>query len=127
MLTIRLSRTGKTKKAYFRLIISEKGRDTHGTFLEELGHYDPHANKAEIKADRVKYWISKGAQTSGTVHNLLVDQKIIEGEKVKVAQIRKKAEEPKAAEAAAAPAAVAKPAEAAPSAKAAEKPAKSAV
>jgi len=92
MLIIRLSRVGKKKQASFKVIISEKAKDTLGTYLELLGHYNPHTNKAELKADRIKYWLGKGAQTSGTVHNLLVDQKIIIGEKIKVANIKKKKE-----------------------------------
>jgi small subunit ribosomal protein S16 len=93
MLTIRLSRFGKKKHPIYRVIISEKQKDTVGDYLELLGHYDPHTNKAELKADRIKYWIDKGAQTSGTVHNLLVGEKIITGEKIKVANIKKKSAE----------------------------------
>ena len=93
MLIIRLSRFGKKKHPIYRVIISEKQKDTVGDYLELLGHYDPHTNKAEFKTDRIKYWIDKGAQTSGTIHNLLVDQKIITGEKIKVANIKKKEED----------------------------------
>lgn len=95
MLTIRLARVGKKKHSLFRVIISEKSKDTVGNYLELLGHYNPHTNQAELKADRIKYWISKGAQTSGTIHNLLIDHKIISGEKIKVANIKKKKEEKK--------------------------------
>ncbi|MBU0598558.1 30S ribosomal protein S16 [Patescibacteria group bacterium] len=95
MLTIRLSRFGKKKHPLYRVIISEKQKDTKGDYLELLGRYDPHTNKVELKAERIKYWLSKGAQTSGVVHNLLIDQKIIEGEKLQVANIKKKKEEPK--------------------------------
>ena len=93
MLTIRLSRVGKKKHPIYRVIVSEKQKDTVGDYLELLGHYDPHINKAELKAERIKYWISKGAKSSGTVHNLLVENKIIEGEKIKVANIKKKKKE----------------------------------
>jgi small subunit ribosomal protein S16 len=85
MLTIRLSRVGKKKRPSYRLIVSEKGRDPWGSQLEILGQYDPLATPKKIAfdAERVKYWISKGAQTSATVRNILIDQKIIEGEKAK--------------------------------------------
>ncbi len=85
MLTIRLSRVGKKKLPSYRLIVSEKARDPWGTHLEILGQYDPMAKPRKIafNADRIKYWISKGAQTSATVRNMLIDLKIIEGEKVK--------------------------------------------
>ncbi len=103
MLAIRLSRIGKKKQPIFRVVISEKTKDTVGTYLELLGQYNPHTNKAELAADRIKYWLSKGAQPSGTVHNLLVDQKIIDAPKFKVANIKKKekSDEPKAPVAAA--------------------------
>jgi small subunit ribosomal protein S16 len=97
MLTIRLSRVGKKKQATFKVIVSEKAKDTVGDYLELLGHYNPHTNNAELKTERIQYWISKGAQASGTVHNLLVDKKIITGEKLKVANIKKKKEEAKPA------------------------------
>jgi uncharacterized membrane protein YheB (UPF0754 family) len=48
-----------------------------------LGNYDSrHGQDAKIKTDRVTYWMSKGAQMSDTVHNLLVDRKIITGKKI---------------------------------------------
>jgi len=93
MLVIRLSRMGKKKHPLFRVIVSEKTKDTVGDYLELLGNYNPHTNKAELKADRIQYWLSKGAQPSGTVHNLLIDHKIISGEKMKVANIKRKEEE----------------------------------
>ena len=97
MLIIRLSRVGKKKQYSFRVIISEKTKDTVGDYLELLGNYNPHTNKATLKADRIKYWLSKGAQVSGSVHNLLVESKIIQVEKIKVANIKKKAATPTAA------------------------------
>lgn len=92
MLMIRLSRVGKKNHPLYRVIVSEKSKDTKGDYLELLGTYDPHANTSELKADRIKYWIDNGAQPSGTVHNLLIDKEIISGEKLKVANIRKKKE-----------------------------------
>lgn len=97
MLVIRLSRIGKKNHPTFRLIISEKSKDLYGDYLELLGNYDPHTNQVNLKADRIKYWLSKGAQPSGTVHNLLVDKKIIAGQKIKVANIKMKKEEKKSA------------------------------
>lgn len=94
MLAIRLARTGKKKKAYFRLIVSEKTKDTMGDYLEMLGYVDPHASPraVEIKADRVKYWLEHGAQTSPVVHNILVEKGIIKEGKVRVWKPKKKKE-----------------------------------
>lgn len=94
MLMLRLSPTGKKNQKFFRLIISEKTKDVFGTYLELLGNYNPHKSPPEVnlKVDRIKYWLEKGAQASPTVHNLLVDQKIIPGPKVTSWKPKKKAE-----------------------------------
>lgn len=85
MLAIRLSRVGKKKQPSYRVIVSEKSKDTWGTFIENIGTYNPLTNPHTftVKADRVAYWMSKGAQCSETVWNLLVDAKVVTGEKVK--------------------------------------------
>ena len=94
MVTIRLSRVGKKKQPSYRLLASEKSKDPWGKYLEILGIYNPRSTPPEIKfdAERIKYWMSKGAQPSETVWNLLVDQKVVEGEKrlkVKLSKKRK--------------------------------------
>lgn len=85
MLAIRLQRIGKKKFSTYRIIINEKGRDTKGRYLELLGTYNPHAKDNQFlpKAERVKYWLGKGAEASGTIHNLLVKAGLVEGKKVK--------------------------------------------
>lgn len=93
MLTIRLSQVGKKNKKMYRLVISEKARDTFGKALEILGSYNPHSKDLQVKADRIKHWISNGAGLSPTVNNLLIDHKIIEGEKKKASKSRKKKKE----------------------------------
>jgi small subunit ribosomal protein S16 len=85
MLKIRLQRVGRKNIPVFRVLVTDSQNSTKsGKFLEILGTYDPVSNKKEVNADRVKYWISKGAQTTGTVHNFLVSKKIIEGKKINV-------------------------------------------
>ncbi len=98
---IRLSRVGKIKQPTYRLIVSEKSKDTRGKYLEILGTYNPRSNPATVKfdAERIKYWMSKGAQPSDTVHNLLVDQKIITTAKRKIWTVPKTKEDTKPAEA----------------------------
>ena len=85
MLSIRLSRVGKTKEPSFRLIVVEKRRDPWGTYLENLGSVNRRGKVKSYKlnADRIKYWISKGAQPSNPVWNMLIDQKIVVGSKRK--------------------------------------------
>jgi small subunit ribosomal protein S16 len=49
-----------------------------------VGSYDPRVDRVELKADRIKHWISMGATVSDTVHNLLVSNKIIDGKKINI-------------------------------------------
>ncbi|MBI3963403.1 MAG: 30S ribosomal protein S16 [Candidatus Kerfeldbacteria bacterium] len=90
---IRLRRVGKRQHSSYRLIVSDKRKDTKGTYLEDLGSYDPHTNAAQLKAERIQYWISVGAQPSPTVHNLLVTQKLLSGPKRQAWRPKKKSGE----------------------------------
>ncbi len=76
---------GKKNTPTYRLVISEKARDTQGRNLEILGSFNPHAKENGLipNTDRIKYWLEKGAQTSNTVHNLFLKAGIIGGEKPK--------------------------------------------
>lgn len=78
MLMIRLSRIGKKKKPFYRVVVIEKTRPRDGRIKEAVGTYDPLKKPAEIKldADRVKYWIGRGAQPSDTVRSFIRAQKI---------------------------------------------------
>ena len=93
MLTLKLQRIGKKHQASFRLIVGEKREKLDGKQLEDLGWYNPNGNKFALKNDRILYWISKGAQKTDSVHNLLLTAKVIEGEKKAVHHMRKKKEE----------------------------------
>ncbi len=79
MLALRLKRIGKKHQAAFRLVVGERRSKLKGDSLEDLGWYNPHTKKAEFKVERVKYWMSVGAQASDTVYNLLVRSKVVEG------------------------------------------------
>ena len=92
MLSIRLSRVGKKKKPIYRIIVLDNKKDPWGDFIENLGTYNPMTSPKQInlKIDRIKHWISVGAQPSKTMYNLLIDEKIIEGKKVKATSPKKK-------------------------------------
>ncbi|MCD6442269.1 30S ribosomal protein S16 [bacterium] len=90
MLAIKLSRKGRKKQPFFRVIILEKAKDPRGDFLEDLGFYNPFTKETSLKNERIKYWLSKGAQPTGSVHNLLIAQGIIKDKKVKVTKINQK-------------------------------------
>ena len=70
---IRLKRTGTKKKISWRIVVADSRSPRDGRCIEEVGTYDCRKNpaKVELKADRVKYWISQGAQPSETVRSLI--------------------------------------------------------
>jgi small subunit ribosomal protein S16 len=78
VLTIRLSRIGKKKKPFYRVVVIERTRPRDGRVVDAVGTYDPLKKPAEVKldADRVKHWLSKGAQPSDTVRSFIRLQKI---------------------------------------------------
>jgi len=85
MLKIRLQRVGRKNDPSFRVVLTDSKNATRSNkFHEILGSYDSRKGEPVINADRVKYWMSAGAQPSGTVHNLLVGAKIVSGKKVNV-------------------------------------------
>ena len=90
MLCLKLSRIGKKKQPFFRLIILEKTKDPFGDYLELLGNYNPKTKEINLKKERIIYWLSRGAQTTATVHNLLVKEGVIEGKKRKAIKMTKK-------------------------------------
>jgi small subunit ribosomal protein S16 len=92
MLSIRLSRVGTKKAPVYRVVVMPKHNDPWAKSTEILGHYNPRKTPSELvlNADRVKYWLGEGAQATDTVWNLLIDKKIVEGEKRGVTTISKK-------------------------------------
>lgn len=85
MLMIRLQRVGKKNQAMFRLVLTEKQNGPKsGRFTELLGSYNPHSNEIKFNTERIQHWIGNGAQASDTVHNLLVKEGIIKGDKKNV-------------------------------------------
>src|SRR3989338_6674259 len=89
MLKIRLQRIGRKNDPSFRAVLTDSKNSTKSCrFLEILGTYNPKTQKKKLKkkfqTDRIKYWISKGAKPSDTMHNFLVQDKIIVGKKINV-------------------------------------------
>ena len=74
MLAIRLMRMGAKKRPSYRVVVKEKLSKRDGAYLENLGTYNPIGKEgAEIKlnAERVQYWLSRGAQPTETVRRLI--------------------------------------------------------
>ena len=101
-LKIRLSRGGAKKKPFYRIVVAESTSPRDGKFVEKIGSYNPmvdHDNKERlvIDAERVKYWISKGAKPTLRVSKLiskdgLVDKPIINEQPIKSAPGKKRLE-----------------------------------
>ncbi|HBK33623.1 TPA: 30S ribosomal protein S16 [Candidatus Uhrbacteria bacterium] len=89
MLSIRLQRVGKKSAPSYRVIVVPKHWDPWGKVTEILGHYNARREPRELvlNVERVKYWLSQGAEASDTIWNLLVDEKIVEGKKHSVTHI----------------------------------------
>lgn len=95
MLKIRLQRVGKKNTPSYRVVLAEHTAPPQGKFLEILGFYNPRKKQKSFKKERIEHWLSKGAQPSSTVFNLLVDEKILTEPKRKAWRPKKKEEKPK--------------------------------
>ena len=74
MVKIRLRRMGAKKAPYYRIVVADSRSPRDGRCIEELGTYDPSAegaSKLSVDLERVKYWVSNGAQPTDTVRGLL--------------------------------------------------------
>lgn len=92
MLTIRLSRIGKKHQPQYRIVVQEKTQDPWAPAKDVVGHYNPLTKPSTItlEEERIKEWLSKGAQPSSTVHNMLVNAGIIKEDKINTITITKK-------------------------------------
>ncbi len=71
---IRLKRFGTKKRPYYRIVVMDARSPRDGRAIEEVGLYHPieiEEKQLEIKEDRVKDWLDRGAQPSDTVRKLL--------------------------------------------------------
>ena len=73
---IRLSRFGRKKKPFYRIVVADSEAKRDGKFLEIVGTYDPLQNPAvvRIQQDKLQAWIAKGAPPSETVKSLIKKQ-----------------------------------------------------
>lgn len=85
MLVIRLARHGRKNHPTYRIVLQEKDWAPSSKVIEILGNMNPHTNPRTIvlKKDRIAYWLSQGAQPSATMNNLLIDEGLVNGEKVR--------------------------------------------
>jgi len=100
---IRLSRGGAKKRPYYRIVVADVRSPRDGSFIERVGTYDPMLpkdadNRVTFKEERIKYWLSVGAQPTEQPQKSAPKAKAQE-------RLREKAEKAEAAAAAAAEAA----------------------
>ena len=70
---IRLRRTGRKKKAHYRVVVADSASPRDGRFIETLGYYKPLSHPARLVLDleRVDHWLGEGAQPSATMKSLI--------------------------------------------------------
>ena len=75
---MRLTRKGGKKDPVWRVVVADKRSPRDGRFIETVGRYNPQTDPSTIVLDeeRIRYWLSKGAQPSDTVKKLLNTQGI---------------------------------------------------
>ncbi|WP_243310758.1 30S ribosomal protein S16 [Fundidesulfovibrio agrisoli] len=70
---IRLTRMGSKKRPFYRIVAMDSATRRDGRALDYVGHYNPMVEPAEVvvDADKLKYWVERGAQPTDTVKALL--------------------------------------------------------
>ncbi len=75
MVVIRLARGGAKKRPFYHIVVAEKSRSRDGRYIERIGYFNPMATGKEVglqlDAERVKHWITNGAQPSAKVNTLI--------------------------------------------------------
>ena len=74
--SIRLSRGGSKKRPYYRIVVADSRAPRDGAFIEKVGTYNPmlpkdDANRVTLNGDRLKHWLSVGAQPTDRVARFL--------------------------------------------------------
>ncbi len=75
MVVIRLSRGGAKKRPFYQVVVADKRRARDGRCIERIGYFNPIAAGKEVRLhleyERIKYWLSQGAQPSDRVKQLI--------------------------------------------------------
>ena len=80
-----MQRTGRINMPSYRIVVVEHTASPKaGKFVEKVGTYNPKSKERTLDSERVKYWMSVGAQPSDTVHNMLVSAGVITSKKINV-------------------------------------------
>ena len=98
---IRLSRYGAKKKPFYRIVVADVRAPRDGKFIERVGTFDPLKDKSDdsrlnLELDRIKHWLSTGAQPTERVQQFLSDaglMKAVKKNNPNKAKPKKKAQE----------------------------------
>ena len=76
-LKIRLSRAGAKKRPYYKIVVADARSPRDGRFIERVGSYNPmvpqdHPDRLKLQLDRIRHWLSHGAQPTDRVARFLV-------------------------------------------------------
>lgn len=88
MLVIRFQRIGRRNDPSFRIVLAERRSKPKSGEIEILGSHRPKTKQTILKQERILHWMSKGAKTSATVHNLLIAKGVVQGKKINVARAK---------------------------------------
>ena len=79
MVTIRLTRGGSKKRPFYSVVVIDSRNARDGRFIERVGYFNPQARGGEVRLrieeERLKHWLSVGAQTSDRVKTLVKEHR----------------------------------------------------
>jgi small subunit ribosomal protein S16 len=72
MTVVRLTRMGRKKSPFYRIVVTDSRKKRDGGWIESIGYYNPMTEEKTLKVDeeRLNYWISVGAQMSNRVKKI---------------------------------------------------------
>ena len=81
---IRLARMGRKKRPFYRIVVADSRSPRDGRFIEKVGTYDPllpddHPQRVVLNEERIRYWLSVGAQYTDRVARFLDRAGIVPG------------------------------------------------
>jgi len=101
-LKIRLARAGAKKHPFYRIVVADARSPRDGRFIEKVGTYNPmvpqdHAERVTLNEERIKYWLSNGAQATERLTRMLADKGLVKAparpEQTKQSQPKAKAQQ----------------------------------
>jgi len=90
---IRLRRTGKKKEVHYRVVVSEAATSIQGSFIDSIGYVNPRQDppKVDLDEEKVRLWLSRGAQPTETVRSIFVKAGLMDAKPVEITETAKSA------------------------------------